>query len=249
MFSEEEHELRVLINSFNMCLMTSNFSIEYLLGIGTAQHQDDQNDRIDLQLEGGDLWEQFHNLGTEMIVTKMGRRMFPTIQITAYGLEADAQYSFLVDLESIDSKRYRYSFHQSRWIATGPGEPELPSRVFVHPDSPAPGCHWMGGPISFDKIKLTNNQMDKRGHIIVNSMHKYRPRIQVIKHGAEEKRALFSFEETTFVAVTAYQNHRITSLKIERNPFAKGFRDGDVDELKQINIFTPLLTLIKNFEP
>jgi hypothetical protein len=40
----------------------------------------------------------------------------------------------------------------------------------------------------------------------------------------------FSFPETKFMAVTAYQNHRITQLKIASNPFAKGFRDCDLDE-------------------
>lgn len=40
----------------------------------------------------------------------------------------------------------------------------------------------------------------------------------------------FSFPETSFMAVTAYQNHRITQLKIASNPFAKGFRDCDLDE-------------------
>ena len=28
-----------------------------------------------------------------------------------------------------------------------------------------------------------------------------------------------------FIAVTAYQNDKITQLKIDNNPFAKGFRD------------------------
>jgi T-box len=36
----------------------------------------------------------------------------------------------------------------------------------------------------------------------------------------------FRFPETKFLAVTAYQNDRITQLKIDNNPFAKGFRDG-----------------------
>lgn len=35
----------------------------------------------------------------------------------------------------------------------------------------------------------------------------------------------FQFEETKFIAVTAYQNEKITQLKINNNPFAKGFRD------------------------
>lgn len=40
----------------------------------------------------------------------------------------------------------------------------------------------------------------------------------------------FIFNETKFIAVTAYQNHRITQLKIASNPFAKGFRDCDPDD-------------------
>jgi T-box protein 20 len=35
----------------------------------------------------------------------------------------------------------------------------------------------------------------------------------------------FIFPETSFIAVTAYQNQLITKLKIDSNPFAKGFRD------------------------
>lgn len=33
-------------------------------------------------LEAKPLWEEFHQLGTEMIVTKAGRRMFPTFQVS-----------------------------------------------------------------------------------------------------------------------------------------------------------------------
>jgi hypothetical protein len=35
----------------------------------------------------------------------------------------------------------------------------------------------------------------------------------------------FIFPETQFITVTAYQNQQITRLKIDRNPFAKGFRN------------------------
>lgn len=35
-------------------------------------------------LEAKPLWEEFHQLGTEMIVTKAGRRMFPTFQVLRY---------------------------------------------------------------------------------------------------------------------------------------------------------------------
>ncbi|EHB18380.1 T-box transcription factor TBX1 [Heterocephalus glaber] len=92
--------------------------------------------------------------------------------------------------------------------------------------------------VSFDKLKLTNNLLDDNGHIILNSMHRYQPRFHVVyvdprkdsEKYAEENFKTFVFEETRFTAVTAYQNHRITQLKIASNPFAKGFRDCDPED-------------------
>lgn len=70
--------------------------------------------------------------------------------------------------------------------------------------------------------------------IVLNSMHRYQPRIHIIKwreHAGpvtdleQEQYRTFIFPETVFTAVTAYQNQLITKLKIDSNPFAKGFRD------------------------
>ncbi|CAI2348967.1 unnamed protein product [Caenorhabditis sp. 36 PRJEB53466] len=210
-----------------------DFSIDSILSRRPSRRRDmictsSDGHIIRVFLQSSSLWRRFHSLGTEMIVTKSGRRMFPTLSVLMTGLDPVKSYVVMVDLECIEMKRFRYSFHQSKWISTGPGESELPSRMFVHTDSPARGSHWMRAPISFDKMKLTNNQLDNNGHIIVNSMHKYRPRVHVIEQEDAQKRHTFSFDETEFIAVTAYQNHRITSLKIESNPFAKGFRECEV---------------------
>ncbi|CAB3250212.1 unnamed protein product [Arctia plantaginis] len=65
-------------------------------------------------------------------------------------------------------------------------------------------------------------------------MHRYQPRIHLVKvrEGGgpitdltREQHRTFVFPETVFTAVTAYQNQLITKLKIDSNPFAKGFRD------------------------
>lgn len=70
-------------------------------------------------------------------------------------------------------------------------------------------------------------------------MHRYQPRCHVVvapspPGSAPDPRTenfkSFSFPETRFTAVTAYQNHRITQLKIASNPFAKGFRDCEPDD-------------------
>lgn len=43
--------------------------------------------------------------------------------------------------------------------------------------------------------------------------------------GIPEYSEEFTFPETAFITVTAYQNQQITKLKIDSNPFAKGFRE------------------------
>lgn len=71
-------------------------------------------------------------------------------------------------------------------------------------------------------------------------MHRYQPRIHCVYSPSNKTDDLllqqtqtfrtFTFSETTFISVTAYQNHRITQLKIASNPFAKGFRDCESED-------------------
>ncbi|XP_030913303.1 T-box transcription factor TBX1 [Geospiza fortis] len=164
--------------------------------------------------------------------------MFPTFQVKIFGMDPMADYMLLMDFVPVDDKRYRYAFHSSSWLVAGKADPATPGRVHYHPDSPAKGAQWMKQIVSFDKLKLTNNLLDDNGHIILNSMHRYQPRFHVVyvdprkdsEKYAEENFKTFVFEETRFTAVTAYQNHRITQLKIASNPFAKGFRDCDPED-------------------
>jgi hypothetical protein len=69
-------------------------------------------------------------------------------------------------------------------------------------------------------------------------MHKYYLRLIVeerkLSPSGEEKLSTkivlkADFPETTFVAVTAYQNEEVTQLKITNNPFAKAFRENATD--------------------
>ena len=78
-------------------------------------------------------------------------------------------------------------------------------------------------------------------------MHRYQPRFHVVYINQRTEDAsqtenfrTFIFPETKFTAVTAYQNHRITQLKIASNPFAKGFRDCDPDDWSVDLIHSPI---------
>ncbi|PAV61707.1 hypothetical protein WR25_11131 isoform A [Diploscapter pachys] len=194
-------------------------------------------ENLQCRLEGAELWKSFYDLETEMIITKSGRRMFPTVKVSLFNMEADALYYVFLDVIRVDSKRYRYIYGKSSWQAAGKAEPEHKNRLHLHPDSPFTGEQLQKQVINFEKAKLTNNEVDRAGHLVLTSMHKYQPRIHVVirdksnplepnKANLEnEEYRTFEFPETQFMAVTAYQNQLITKLKIEKNPFAKGFRD------------------------
>ncbi|KAI3372933.1 hypothetical protein L3Q82_022734 [Scortum barcoo] len=185
-------------------------------------------DEPKVYLEASDLWRQFHKCGTEMVITKSGRRMFPPLKARCTGMDRKAKYILLMDIVAADDCRYK--FHNSRWMVAGKADPEMPKRMYIHPDSPATGEQWMSKVVNFHKLKLTNNISDKHGFTILNSMHKYQPRFHVVRANDILKLPYstfrtYIFSETEFIAVTAYQNDKITQLKIDNNPFAKGFRD------------------------
>ncbi|XP_056139695.1 T-box transcription factor TBX4 [Lampris incognitus] len=203
-----------------------------------SSHEPDQNiENIKVVLHERDLWKKFHESGTEMIITKAGRRMFPSYKVKVTGMNPKTKYILLADIVPADD--HRYKFCDNKWMVAGKAEPSMPGRLYVHPDSPATGAHWMRQLVSFQKLKLTNNHLDPFGHIILNSMHKYQPRLHIVK--ADENNAFGSkntaycthvFHETAFISVTSYQNHKITQLKIENNPFAKGFRGSEEGDLR-----------------
>lgn len=69
-------------------------------------------------------------------------------------------------------------------------------------------------------------------------MHKYQPRIVIAKTADPSSlgwapSTCIVFGETQFIAVTAYQNEKITQLKIDNNPFAKGFRQNGQAKCKR----------------
>ncbi|XP_068621056.1 T-box transcription factor TBX20-like isoform X1 [Battus philenor] len=202
----------------------------------TERWSSEEMRHIQCHLETKELWDKFNELGTEMIITKTGRRMFPTVRVSFAGCRAEARYAVLLDVVPVDGKRYRYAYHRSSWLVAGKADPPAPARLYPHPDSPFAGDQLRKQVVSFEKVKLTNNEMDKNGQLVLNSMHKYQPRIHLVlrREGAinapivdleQEEFKTFIFPECVFTAVTAYQNQLITKLKIDSNPFAKGFRD------------------------
>ncbi|XP_058522021.1 MAX gene-associated protein isoform X16 [Ochotona princeps] len=195
--------------------------------------------RITVTLDNNSMWNEFHHRSTEMILTKQGRRMFPYCRYWITGLDSNLKYILVMDISPVDNHRYKWNGRW--WEPSGKAEPHVLGRVFIHPESPSTGHYWMHQPVSFYKLKLTNNTLDQEGHIILHSMHRYLPRLHLVPaEKATEVIQLngpgvhtFTFPQTEFFAVTAYQNIQITQLKIDYNPFAKGFRDDGLNSKPQ----------------
>nr|CAI5856796.1 unnamed protein product [Callosobruchus analis] len=91
--------------------------------------------------------------------------MFPTLRVSFTGIRADQRYAVLLDVVPVDNKRYRYAYHRSSWLVAGKADPPAPNRLYAHPDSPYSGEQLRKQVVSFEKVKLTNNEMDKNGQV------------------------------------------------------------------------------------
>uniref|UniRef100_A0A8C0HC92 T-box transcription factor 19 n=1 Tax=Chelonoidis abingdonii TaxID=106734 RepID=A0A8C0HC92_CHEAB len=211
------------------CKKPSDCTVSRLLNVVESELQagrdkgDPTEKQLQLVLEEAALWQRFREVTNEMIVTKNGRRMFPVLKISVSGLDPNAMYSFLLDFAPTDGHRWKYV--NGEWVPAGKPEPPSHSCVYIHPDSPNFGAHWMKASVSFSKVKLTN-KLNGSGQIMLNSLHKYEPQVHIVRVGGPHRMVMnCSFPETQFIAVTAYQNEEITALKIKYNPFAKAFLD------------------------
>ena len=97
--------------------------------------------------------------------------MFPPFKVTVRGLDPGSKYILLMDIVAADDRRYK--FNHSWWTVAGQADPEMPRRMYLHPDSPASGDHWMAKTVNFNKLKLTNNISDKHGFVrqTVKTLH------------------------------------------------------------------------------
>ncbi|GFV48166.1 t-box transcription factor TBX20 [Trichonephila clavipes] len=98
--------------------------------------------------------------------------MFPTLRVSFSGVESiehhqqgnSSKFFVLMDIVPVDQKRYRYAYHRSSWLVAGKADPPSPARLYTHPDSSFSTDQLRKQVVSFEKVKLTNNEMDKQGH-------------------------------------------------------------------------------------
>ncbi|KAI5611254.1 MAXprotein-associated protein-like [Silurus asotus] len=187
---------------------------------------------VQVTLENESVWSRFHSLGTEMILTKQGRRMFPCCRFRLSGLDLQKKYFLVMEIMPLDD--FTHKWNGKKWEPVAVDVPNVLAQISVHPESPALGQQWMDSPVSFYKVKLTSDSMDQEDCMLLRPMRRYLPRLHIVPVNPESEKTvalngpnvkIFSFPQTEFYAVTSYQNPQITQLKIDCNPFAMAFRE------------------------
>lgn len=192
--------------------------------------------KIHVTLVNDSVWQEFHSIGTEMLLTRQGRRMFPFCRYRITGMNPNLLYFLIMDFHLMDEYRYRWTVGGR--LVGGPSEvQESRSRVYTHPSSPRQGAVWMDSPVVFGAVKLTTNLLNDDGLVVLHSNHRYIPRLHIVPFDPNGKNTVsldnpdaqtFIFPQTEFYAVSCYQNPRLIKLKIKHNPFARQFLDEDV---------------------
>ncbi|KAG7267960.1 hypothetical protein CRUP_038090 [Coryphaenoides rupestris] len=110
-----------------------------------------REERLTVTLEDAELWRE---------------RMFPVLKVNVSGLDPSAMYSLLLDFIPTDGRRWKYV--NGEWTAASQDEGRSQGvgrgqgGVYIHPDSPNFGAHWMKAAVTFNKVKLTN-KMNSEG--------------------------------------------------------------------------------------
>nr|CAD2158666.1 unnamed protein product [Meloidogyne enterolobii] len=184
-----------------------------------------------IELANSQLWEKFAKVQNEMVVTRPGRKMFPKLELHLHNLDPDSQYALYLYMQKVDNLRYKYQ--AGGWSAAGhDGENGIQqSNLVQHHEGLCTGKFWTSqGRISFERAKLTNKESLQGGNsmISLSSMSKYQPVIWLVKGTPTANVLVAEYRppQCQFIAVTAYQSEAVTKLKVEHNPFAKGFREG-----------------------
>lgn len=186
---------------------------------------------VKVTLDNNSMWNEFFRCKTEMILTQQGSRMFPYCRFRISGLQPSRKYFLVMDIQPVDNSCYSWTGRS--WQVAGKAKCRIKSQPFIHPESPSVGEHWMQNPVSFYKLKLTDNINDQEGNTILHPMHRYLPRLHVVQtdNAAKDIKlndpnvVTFTFPQTEFMAVTVVQNPRFAQLKVNYNPFAKGLKE------------------------
>ncbi|XP_041950753.1 T-box protein VegT-B-like isoform X2 [Alosa sapidissima] len=179
----------------------------------------DMDGKIHVSLDNDSVWQEFHSIGTEMLLTREGSRMIPFCRFRLTGLAPHRHYFLLMDFQLVNKSRAQGGLSDTHKVV---------SHIYTHPSSPATGLKWMRVPVTFNMVKLTSDLLNDPRIVMLKSDQRYVPRLHVVPFDPSRGRTvdlddpetwMFMFPQTEFCAVSCYQNLQLINLKIKHNQF------------------------------
>ena len=152
------------------------------------------------------LWEQLNHLGTEMIISKKGRRMFPYLRVRVDGFVKSPSMNILLEIARADDNNYKR--FENKWVINGQDHIEKPT--YCHPDSRNAGELGSKMIVSFKSLKMTNKKTGPPHHVALQTMRKYVPCLVVFDTLSQTVVHRHVLWEAEFIAVTSYQNELVS---------------------------------------
>ncbi|ULT93787.1 hypothetical protein L3Y34_003346 [Caenorhabditis briggsae] len=189
---------------------------------------------IRIKLKNQDQWMHLHKTkgGNEMIVGVHGRAMFPRIQFEATNLVWSKMYTFGMKMVLCKRKKFVYD-KKTGWVCDENSE-EMPigesNEVYTLSKS---GSYFMDFGIDFQHVKIYNektlneisskpSKVNKATSCEVYLNCKYIPVLTIYEEDCRTVIRQFQFEETQFVAVSAYKGEDVKDYKSSSNKFVRG---------------------------
>ncbi|PIC32519.1 hypothetical protein B9Z55_012822 [Caenorhabditis nigoni] len=205
---------------------------------------------IKIKLKNQDQWMHLHKTkgGNEMIVGVHGRAMFPRIQFEATNLVWSKMYRFGIKMVLCDRKKFVYD-KKAGWVRDENSD-EMPigesNEVYTECKS---GNFFMDFGIDFQHVKIynekTQNEVASKPSKINKAVScevylncKYIPVLTIYEADCRTVIRQFQFEESQFMAVSAYKGEDVKDFKSSSNKFVRGAyrnrKDRREDESEQI---------------
>ncbi|KAG5277340.1 hypothetical protein AALO_G00116420 [Alosa alosa] len=120
----------------------------------------DMDGKIHVSLDNDSAWQEFHSIGTEMLLTREGSRMIPFCRFRLNGLAPHRLYFLLMDFQLVNKSRAQGGLSDTHKVV---------SHIYTHPSWPATGLKWMRVPVTFNMVKLTSDLLNDPRIVIQTS--------------------------------------------------------------------------------
>ncbi|CAP25754.1 Protein CBG05212 [Caenorhabditis briggsae] len=173
------------------------------------------------------LWHKLHPLQHEMIITGVGRRVYPLLEYQFSGMNPDKIYTTSVHFEYVDDKKLR--FCKGKYVESVSQEKKEAPRKVQHKSGAKLGSKWMASPVNFETSESQIERREKRKIAqIVSGPSPCSAQILAsfdYQRGGRIKLRI-RLPHTVFITATLYHIDEVNKIKTDSNEYAKSNRGG-----------------------